>query len=266
MSPTFRSLPVAGMTCMTPMAPTGLLTSLIEPRLLVALRRHQQVVERGTARCTCGTARPWSNFARSCPRSRASRTSTFFRYFCVEHVALQRAFRVAGQERVELGHSCGLSLRTSIAGLSSGAHRRVGLSTMMGKTCCQNVRDVIVDDVAGTRPAFTISRMSSSASTSGAGRLTGGLPAALQLRVELLHARTRRRTPGGRPPGPQGPAASAPAAARPGDDDRRDVPVRVGLVKSTFSPRHSVTRSGGDDVAAAGEQRRDEIVVRDRHE
>ena len=44
MSPTFSSLPVAGITCMTPIAPTRLLALLIEPRLLVALRHHQQVV------------------------------------------------------------------------------------------------------------------------------------------------------------------------------------------------------------------------------
>ena len=45
MSPTFSSLPVAGITCMTPIAPTVALGVLVEPRLLVALRRHQQVVE-----------------------------------------------------------------------------------------------------------------------------------------------------------------------------------------------------------------------------
>ena len=44
MSPTLSSLPVAGMSCITPIAPTGLRASLIEPRLLVALRGHQQKV------------------------------------------------------------------------------------------------------------------------------------------------------------------------------------------------------------------------------
>ena len=45
MSPTFSSLPVVGITCITPIAPTGLFDVLIERGFLVALRRHQQVVQ-----------------------------------------------------------------------------------------------------------------------------------------------------------------------------------------------------------------------------
>ena len=45
MLPTFNSFPVAGMTCMTPIAPTGLFARLVQPRFLVALRGHQQVIE-----------------------------------------------------------------------------------------------------------------------------------------------------------------------------------------------------------------------------
>ena len=45
MSPTFSSAPVAGMICMTPMAPTWLLRALIELRLLVALRSEHERIE-----------------------------------------------------------------------------------------------------------------------------------------------------------------------------------------------------------------------------
>ena len=42
---TFLSPAVVGITCITPMAPTGLRVRLVEPRFLVALRHQQQPVE-----------------------------------------------------------------------------------------------------------------------------------------------------------------------------------------------------------------------------
>ena len=45
MSPTLSDCPVAGMSCITPIAPTGLFLLLVERRLLVALRGQHQRVE-----------------------------------------------------------------------------------------------------------------------------------------------------------------------------------------------------------------------------
>ena len=45
MSPTFSSAPVAGMICITPIAPTWLFALLVELRLLVALRGQHQRIE-----------------------------------------------------------------------------------------------------------------------------------------------------------------------------------------------------------------------------
>ena len=52
MSPTFSSLPVGGMTCITPIAPDRAPDALVQRRFLVALGGHQQVVEVVLARRT----------------------------------------------------------------------------------------------------------------------------------------------------------------------------------------------------------------------
>ena len=101
----------------------------------------------------------------------------FFRYFCSSTF---RSFDPSGyraRNAFSSALSCGLFLRIIMPTWASLLTAASLLSTSFGKTCCQNEAMSSRAMVVPTSPAFTISRMSSSARTSGAGLMvTGGRP------------------------------------------------------------------------------------------
>ena len=246
----------------------GALPGLIEPRLLVALRGHEQVIELVPVAVLAQVIDRLPEALPLLAGGGALGELHALEVLLEQHVPLQRSFRILGQECIQFGRELRAALADHHCRLAVGPNRERRVEYQVREDLLPELRDVVVHHrhrrqagVDHLEKVFVGKHLGGRLDPHG--RLAGrGEPG-----VELLHV-LRRHVRGAHVHFLAGEIVETRERghAGAGHDDRRDVLSRRVREIHLFPAPGGRQLAGRDDVAAPFDQGRDELVRGDRHD